>query len=57
MNMSLVEHGGRALANAVGLSGKDGGLLKVEKRYSEDRTLALSVKYYRSKSEDSVLIC
>lgn len=39
VNKSLVNMVEELGVNAVGLSGKDGGLLKVEKRYSEGQDI------------------
>ena len=48
----------RSLAyNAVGISGKDGGLLQVEKKYSDGKDIGFVGEVTRSKSQDSYMIC
>lgn len=56
VNKSLVQMVEALGVNAIGISGKDGGLLKVEKNTQMDRTLDLSERLPRS-IQRSYMIC
>ncbi len=57
VNKELVSHVESLGVQAVGISGKDGGLLKCKKKYSNGEDIGFVWGYYRSKTRKFFMIC